>query len=118
MFEQGAEPSPGTIESPYFSEQMFDRPIAGIVIHVSSDLVAQALAPAAEKAFEWRGKREIALDQFCGTALSGEVVAEDSRDVSSRDLRQRRIGSFEYFATRFIKWDVATSSSEIESQSS
>jgi hypothetical protein len=49
LFEQGAEPGPGTFEGPDSSEQLFDRPIARIVIHVPGDLVAQALAPAPKK---------------------------------------------------------------------
>jgi hypothetical protein len=40
FFEQCAEPSSGAVECADLTEQMFHRPVAGIAIHVPSDLVA------------------------------------------------------------------------------
>src|SRR6185503_14214927 len=102
LFEQGAEPGPGTIECPDFSEQMFHRPVTGIVIHVPGNLIAQVRAAVFEETFEWRGKPEVSADHLYGATLASEVVSKNPRNVTPCDLRQWRVASLEYFARRFI----------------
>lgn len=48
-FEQRRKPGSGAVERADLAEKEFDRPITGIAIHVLFDLVAQALAVAAEQ---------------------------------------------------------------------
>lgn len=50
------------------------------------DLVAQAFATASEEVIKWRGKREVTFDHLYRAALTGKIVPEDPRNVSSCDL--------------------------------
>ncbi len=63
-------------------------------------------------------KREVTFDHLYRAALTGKIVPEDPRNVSSCDLCQRRVASLEHLATCFIERDVAADSSEFERQPS
>ena len=85
-FEQRREPSSGAVECADRAKKNFDRPIAGIAIHVLFDLVAQASAAASEHSFKGRGENEIGFDHLHCAAFAGEVIAEDTRDGSPGDV--------------------------------
>jgi hypothetical protein len=115
-FEQRCEPGFGAVERADLAEKEFDRPIAGIAIHVLFDLVAQASAAAPEHPFKGRGENEIAFDHLHCTAFASKIIAEDARDISSCDLSQRWVAGFEHRPPGLVKGDVAAMSGDLQRQ--
>src|SRR5258708_2377321 len=92
FLEQCREPGAGAVERADFSEQKFDGPIAGIAVHVSFDLVAEATATGASgKHFERRGKDKVFFDKWQRVVLTRKVVAENPRNISACNARQGRV---------------------------